>query len=55
VGDRPFAVPSPDEIIAPSARLPERMLAVRVRYGGSVVALLRVEPPPWFSLNHLSL
>jgi UTP--glucose-1-phosphate uridylyltransferase len=43
-GGQPFAVLLPDEIIEPSVRLLDRMLEVRARYGGSVVALMRVPP-----------
>lgn len=44
VGDQPFAVLLPDEIIDRRARLLERMTAVQRRAGGSVVALTEVDP-----------
>ena len=43
-GGQPFAVFLPDEVIEPSARLLDRMLKARARYGGSVVALMRMHP-----------
>ncbi|MFJ8752640.1 UTP--glucose-1-phosphate uridylyltransferase [Streptomyces sp. NPDC102441] len=44
VGDQPFAVLLPDEVMDPQARLLERMMAVRRDMGGSIVALTRVDP-----------
>ncbi|MFD5428563.1 UTP--glucose-1-phosphate uridylyltransferase [Streptomyces sp. NPDC127084] len=44
VGDEPFAVLLGDDLIGPGEGLLERMLRVRARYGGSVVALMEVAP-----------
>jgi len=44
VGDEPFAVLLGDDIIDSRDRLLQRMLEVRHRYGGSVIALMEVEP-----------
>lgn len=44
VGDAPFVVMLPDDLMEPGARLLERMIQVRGALGGSVVALLRVAP-----------
>jgi UTP--glucose-1-phosphate uridylyltransferase len=44
VGDEPFAVLLGDDIIDARDRLLPRMLEVRQRYGGSVIALMEVEP-----------
>ncbi|MEU6221513.1 UTP--glucose-1-phosphate uridylyltransferase [Streptomyces sp. NPDC047022] len=44
VGDEPFAVLLGDDLIGPGETLLEEMLRVRARYGGSVIALMRVEP-----------
>lgn len=44
VGDQPFAVLLGDDLIDPRDPLLDRMLEVRRRYGGSVVALMEVEP-----------
>jgi UTP--glucose-1-phosphate uridylyltransferase len=44
VGDEAFAVLLGDDIIDPRDRLLQRMLEVRHRYGGSVIALMEVEP-----------
>jgi UTP--glucose-1-phosphate uridylyltransferase len=44
VGDEPFAVLLGDDIIDARDRLLQRMLEVRHRYGGSVIALMEVEP-----------
>jgi UTP--glucose-1-phosphate uridylyltransferase len=43
VGDEPFAVLLGDDFIDPSDPLLRRMIQVRQRYGGSVVALMEVE------------
>src|SRR5690348_10083747 len=42
VGDEPFAVLLGDDFIHPSDPLLQRMIEVRGRYGGSVVALMEV-------------
>jgi UTP--glucose-1-phosphate uridylyltransferase len=42
VGDQPFVVLLPDELIEPSARLLERMLNLHAQVGGSIVALMKV-------------
>jgi UTP--glucose-1-phosphate uridylyltransferase len=44
VGEEPFAVLLGDDLIDPRDPLLQRMLEVRARYGGSVVALMEVEP-----------
>ena len=44
VGDEPFAVLLGDDLIDPNSPLLARMLDVRARYGGSVVALMEVGP-----------
>src|ERR1700722_4695989 len=44
VGDVPFAVLLGDDFIHPEDHLLQRMISVRQRYGGSVVALMEVEP-----------
>ncbi|MGW3018341.1 UTP--glucose-1-phosphate uridylyltransferase GalU [Streptomyces longwoodensis] len=44
VGDQPFAVLLGDDLIDPRETLLSRMLEVRGRYGGSVVALMEVPP-----------
>jgi UTP--glucose-1-phosphate uridylyltransferase len=44
VGDVPFAVLLGDDFIHPEDHLLRRMIDVRQRYGGSVVALMEVEP-----------
>ncbi|MGW4735444.1 UTP--glucose-1-phosphate uridylyltransferase GalU [Streptomyces shenzhenensis] len=44
VGDQPFAVLLGDDLIDPRETLLSRMLEVRDRYAGSVVALMAVEP-----------
>jgi UTP--glucose-1-phosphate uridylyltransferase len=44
VGDKPFAVLLGDDFIHPQDLLLQRMIEVRQRYGGSVVALMEVEP-----------
>jgi UTP--glucose-1-phosphate uridylyltransferase len=44
VGDSPFAVLLGDDFIHPEDLLLQRMISVRQRYGGSVVALMEVEP-----------
>jgi UTP--glucose-1-phosphate uridylyltransferase len=43
VGDEPFAVLLGDDFIGPNDPLLRRMIEVRERYGGSVVALMEVE------------
>src|SRR5437763_12416523 len=43
VGDEPFAVLLGDDFIHPSDPLLRRMIDVRARYGGSVVALMQVD------------
>lgn len=49
VGHQPFVVLLGDDLIDPRDSLLDRMIAVRERYGGSVVALIEVDP----SLIHL--
>jgi UTP--glucose-1-phosphate uridylyltransferase len=44
VGDRPFAVLLGDDIIDERDKLLQRMIEVRHKYGGSVVALMEVPP-----------
>ncbi|MFI8966321.1 UTP--glucose-1-phosphate uridylyltransferase GalU [Streptomyces sp. NPDC053493] len=44
VGDQPFAVLLGDDLIDPRDPLLARMIEVRERFGGSVVALMEVEP-----------
>jgi UTP--glucose-1-phosphate uridylyltransferase len=44
VGNEPFAVLLGDDFIHPDDLLLQRMIDVRQRYGGSVVALMEVEP-----------
>jgi UTP--glucose-1-phosphate uridylyltransferase len=44
VGDQPFAVLLGDDLIDARDRLLIRMMKVRERYGGSVVALMEVDP-----------
>ncbi|MEU8585764.1 UTP--glucose-1-phosphate uridylyltransferase [Streptomyces sp. NPDC048664] len=44
VGDEPFAVLLGDDLIGPGETLLTDMLRVRARHGGSVVALMEVEP-----------
>ncbi|MFI9804135.1 UTP--glucose-1-phosphate uridylyltransferase GalU [Streptomyces sp. NPDC052301] len=44
VGNQPFAVLLGDDLIDPRETLLSRMLRVRERYGGSVVALMEVDP-----------
>ena len=44
VGSAPFAVLLGDDVIDPRDPLLERMIEVRNRYGGSVVALMEVDP-----------
>lgn len=44
VGDEPFAVLLPDDLMHPEDPILSRMIAVRQALGGSVVALLRVTP-----------
>ncbi|MEU8760844.1 UTP--glucose-1-phosphate uridylyltransferase GalU [Streptomyces sp. NPDC048659] len=44
VGDEPFAVLLGDDLIDPRDPLLARMVEVRERFGGSVVALMEVEP-----------
>ncbi len=44
VGDAPFAVLLPDDLMHPSSQLLRHMIQVRAALGGSVVALLRVTP-----------
>jgi UTP--glucose-1-phosphate uridylyltransferase len=44
VGDHPFAVLLGDDIIDGRDKLLQRMIEVRQRYGGSVVALMEVRP-----------
>ena len=44
VGEEPFAVLLGDDLIDPRDPLLQRMLEVRERFGGSVVALMEVEP-----------
>ncbi|MFE5207438.1 UTP--glucose-1-phosphate uridylyltransferase GalU [Streptomyces sp. NPDC056600] len=49
VGDEPFAVLLGDDLIDPRDPLLSRMIDVQARYGGSVVALMEVDP----SQSHL--
>ncbi|WP_037910502.1 UTP--glucose-1-phosphate uridylyltransferase GalU [Actinacidiphila yeochonensis] len=44
VGDQPFAVLLGDDLIDPRDPLLSRMIAVQEQYGGSVVALMEVDP-----------
>ncbi|NED94644.1 UTP--glucose-1-phosphate uridylyltransferase GalU [Phytoactinopolyspora alkaliphila] len=44
VGDEPFAVMLGDDLIDPRDRLLSQMLDVQQRYGGSVIALIEVDP-----------
>lgn len=44
VGDEPFAVLLGDDLIDPRDPLLSRMIEVQERYGGSVIALIAVEP-----------
>lgn len=44
VGDQPFAVLLGDDLIDPRDPLLEHLVRARARYGGSVVALIRVDP-----------
>jgi UTP--glucose-1-phosphate uridylyltransferase len=44
VGDEPFAVLLGDDFIHPDDLLLQRMIEVRLRYGGSVLALMEVGP-----------
>lgn len=44
IGDAPFAVLLPDDLMEPGAKLLRRMIEVRQALGGSVVALMRVTP-----------
>jgi UTP--glucose-1-phosphate uridylyltransferase len=44
VGDQPFAVLLGDDLIDPRDPLLSRMIAVQAQYGGSVVALMEVDP-----------
>ncbi|MDO5720481.1 MAG: UTP--glucose-1-phosphate uridylyltransferase [Actinomycetaceae bacterium] len=44
VGERPFAVLLPDDLMHPEEPILRKMLQVRERLGGSVVALLEVTP-----------
>src|ERR1700735_1059842 len=44
VGSQPFAVLLGDDLIDPKDPLLTRMIEVRQRYGGSVVALMEVDP-----------
>src|SRR5260370_16254418 len=44
VGDEPFAVLLGDDVIDPRDPLLTRMIEVRNRYAGSVVALMEVDP-----------
>ncbi|MBO0833711.1 MAG: UTP--glucose-1-phosphate uridylyltransferase, partial [Actinobacteria bacterium] len=44
VSDEPFAVLLGDDLIDARDKLLQRMIEVRYRYGGSVVALMEVEP-----------
>lgn len=44
VGDEPFAVLLGDDLIDPRNPLLDRMIAVQERFGGSVVALMEVDP-----------
>lgn len=44
VGDAPFAVLLPDDLMEPGAKLLSKMIQVRMALGGTVVALLKVTP-----------
>ncbi len=44
VGDAPFAVMLPDDLMHPSSTLLQKMIQVRQALGGSVVALMEVTP-----------
>ncbi len=44
VGDSPFAVMLPDDLMHPSSTLLQKMIQVRQTLGGSVVALMKVTP-----------
>src|SRR3954471_2899392 len=44
VGDQPFAVLLGDDLIDPRDPLLARMIEVRERFGGSVIALMEVDP-----------
>ena len=44
VGDAPFAVLLPDDLMEPGSQLLRKMIQVREALGGSVVALLKVTP-----------
>lgn len=44
VGNEPFAVLLPDDLVVDQARLLRRMVGLRRRYGGSVIALAEVPP-----------
>ena len=44
VGNEPFAVLLGDDFIDPRDKLLQRMLEVREQYGGSIIALMEVEP-----------
>lgn len=44
VGDAPFAVMLPDDLMHPTSQLLRQMIQVRRALGGSVIALLRVSP-----------
>lgn len=44
VGDEPFAVLLPDDLIDPRDRLLTRMLDVQAQHGGSVIAVMEVDP-----------
>jgi len=44
VGDQPFAVLLGDDLIDPRDRLLTRMIEVQKRHGGSVIALIEVDP-----------
>ncbi|MFK8847184.1 UTP--glucose-1-phosphate uridylyltransferase GalU [Streptomyces sp. Ac-502] len=44
VGDQPFAVMLGDDLIDPRDPLLQRMIEVRERHGGSVIALMEVDP-----------
>ncbi|MDC4232174.1 UTP--glucose-1-phosphate uridylyltransferase [Actinomyces sp. B33] len=44
VGDAPFVVMLPDDLMEPGSRLVSKMIQVRRALGGSVVALLKVTP-----------
>jgi UTP--glucose-1-phosphate uridylyltransferase len=44
VGDQPFAVLLGDDLIDPRDKLLQRMIEVRQQHGGTVIALMEVEP-----------